>query len=83
MCLAPAEESAVDDFAVLLLRTLRHIRRGRVFRMPRNVISLVISSKNRYAKTDVCIVDNQIFLPVQDESLDAIAVFAANHQIRQ
>ena len=82
MCLAPAEEFAVDDFAVLLLRTLRHIRRGRVFRT-KNVTPLVISSKNRYAKTDVCIVDNQIFLPVQDESLDAIAVFAANHQIRQ
>ncbi|KAH9079422.1 hypothetical protein EDB83DRAFT_2513941 [Lactarius deliciosus] len=47
---APAEESAVDDFVVLLL------------------LPLVICGENRYAKTDVCIVDqNEILLVVQED----------------
>jgi hypothetical protein len=93
---APAEESAVDDFAVLLLRALGYTRRGRVFRT-RKDIPLVICGENRHAKTDVCIVDdNEILLLVQEDKrhlensdpepqliAEAIAAFAANNQIRQ
>ncbi|KAH9005166.1 hypothetical protein EDB86DRAFT_2825476 [Lactarius hatsudake] len=93
---APAEESAVDDFVVLLLRALRYNTRGRVLRT-RKDIPLVICGENRYAKTDVCIVDqNEILLVVQEDKrhmensdpepqliVGAIAAFAANNQIRR
>ena len=93
---APAEESAVDDFAILLLRALGYTGRGRVFRS-RKDIPLVICGENSHAKTDVCIVDdNEILLLVQEDKrhmensdpepqliAEAIAAFAANNQIRQ
>ncbi|KAH9050758.1 hypothetical protein EDB84DRAFT_1259073 [Lactarius hengduanensis] len=94
---APAEESAVDDFVVLLLRALRYNTRGRVLRT-RKDIPLVICGENRYAKTDVCIIDqNEILLLVQEDKrrfMDnsdpepqliavAIAAFAANNQTRR
>ena len=64
---APAEESAVDDFAVLLLRALGYTTRGRVLRT-RKDIPLVICGENRHAKTDVCIIDeNEILLLVQED----------------
>ncbi|KAH8982020.1 hypothetical protein EDB92DRAFT_1895630 [Lactarius akahatsu] len=89
-------ESAVDDFAVLLLRALRYNTRGRVLRT-RKDIPLVICGENRHAKTDVCIVDqNEILLLVQEDKqhmdnsdpepqliAEAIAVFAANNRTRR
>ena len=48
---APAEESAVDNFAVLLLCALGYNMRGRVLIM-RKVIPLIICGENRHAKTD-------------------------------
>jgi hypothetical protein len=93
---APAEESAVDDFAVLLLRALGYNTRGRSLRT-RKDIPLVICGENRLAKTDVCIVDqNKILLLIQEDKrhmdhsdpepqliAEAIAAFAANNQTRQ
>ncbi|KAH9180561.1 hypothetical protein EDB89DRAFT_2110649 [Lactarius sanguifluus] len=84
---APAEESAVDDFVVLPVAVLR----------TRKDIPLVICGENRYAKTDVCIVDqNEILLVVQEDKrhmdnsdpepqliAGAIAAFAANNQTRR
>ena len=68
LAMAPAaEESAVDDFAVLLLRALGYTRRGRVSRT-RKVLPLVICGENRHAKTDVCLIDeNEIVLLVQED----------------
>ncbi|KAG1724297.1 uncharacterized protein EDB91DRAFT_143068 [Suillus paluster] len=93
---APAEESAVDDYAVLLLRALGYTKRGRVLRT-RKDIPLVICAENRHVKTDVCIIDdNQILLLVQEDKrhldssdaepqliAEAIAAFAANNLTRQ
>lgn len=93
---ATAEESAVDDFAVLLLRALRYNTWGRVLRT-RKDIPFVICGENRHAKTDVCIIDqNEILLLVQQDKrlmdnsnpepqliAEAIAAFAANNQTRQ
>ena len=96
MFLAPAEESAVDDFAFLLLRALGYNARGRVLRT-RKDIPLVICGENRHATTDICIVDqNEILLLVQEDKrhmdnsnpepqliAEAIAAFAANNEIRR
>ncbi|KAF8343594.1 hypothetical protein F5887DRAFT_1283444 [Amanita rubescens] len=93
---APEEESAVDDFAVLLLRALGYTTRGRVLRT-RKDIPLIICGEARHAKTDVCIIDqNEILLLVQEDKqhldssdpepqliAEAIAAFAANNQTRQ
>jgi len=96
MSLAPAEESAVDDFAVLLLRALRYTTRGRVFRT-RKDIPFIICGEKRHTKTDVCIIDHSdILLLVQEDKrhmeasipeaqliAEAIAAFAANNRTRQ
>ncbi|KAI0293287.1 hypothetical protein B0F90DRAFT_1643190, partial [Multifurca ochricompacta] len=93
---APAEESAVDDFAVLLLRALGYTPRGRVVRT-RKEIPLIICGEARHAKMDVCIIDqNEIWLLDQEDKqhldssdpepqliAEAIAAFAANNQTRQ
>ncbi|KAG1881176.1 hypothetical protein F4604DRAFT_467396 [Suillus subluteus] len=96
---APAEESAVDDFTVLLLRALGYTKRRRVPRT-RKVIPFVVCSEDRQAETDVCIIDeNGILLLVMQEDkrhmdssygdpepqliAEAIAAFAANNQTRQ
>jgi hypothetical protein len=63
------EESAVDDFAVELFKTLGYVRRNRVART-RKDIPLLICGEQRHAKTDVCIVDrsqNDILLLVQED----------------
>ena len=94
---APAEESAVDDFAVLLLRALGYTPRGRVVRT-RKEIPLIICGEARHMKTDVCIIDqNEIVLLVQEDKrhldlasdpepqliAEAIAAFPANNRTRQ
>ena len=93
---APAEESAVDDFAVLLLRALGYTGRGRVLRT-RKDLPLVICGETRHAKTDVCLIDdNEILLLVQEDKrhmegsdpepqliAEAIAAFSANNRTRQ
>jgi len=93
---APTEESAVDDFAVLLLRAIGYTRRDRVFRT-RKDIPLLICGEARHAKTDVCIIDDdEVLLLVQEDKrhkensdpesqliAEAIAAFAANNEIRQ
>ena len=63
------EESAVDDFAVELFKTLGYVRRNRVART-RKDIPLLICGEQRHAKIDVCIVDrsqNDILLLVQED----------------
>ncbi|KAH9063425.1 hypothetical protein EDB87DRAFT_1681476 [Lactarius vividus] len=92
----PAEESAVDDFAVLLLRALRYNTRGRVLKTKKD-IPLVICGENRYAKTDVSVIDqNEILLLVQEDKrhmdnsdpelqliAGAIAALATNNRTRR
>ncbi|KAJ7019067.1 hypothetical protein C8F04DRAFT_1214417 [Mycena alexandri] len=66
-----AEESAVDDFAVLLLKELGYVPIGRILRT-RKYIPLVICGENRPAKTDVCIIDDGgILLLVQEDKQQA------------
>ena len=94
---APVEESAVDDFAVLLLHALGYSMRGRVLRT-RKDIPLVICGKFRHAKIDVSVVNqnNILLLLVQEDKqhmghpdpeaqliAEAIAAFTANNQTRQ
>ncbi|KIJ47466.1 hypothetical protein M422DRAFT_28800 [Sphaerobolus stellatus SS14] len=96
MAMPPNEESAVDDFAVALLRACGYIRRGRVART-RKDINLFICGENRHAKTDVCILDdNEILLLVQEDKrhmdssnpeaqliAEAIAAFDSNNHTRE
>jgi hypothetical protein len=65
MSIAPGEESAVDDFAVLLFRALG--RRSRVFRA-RKDIPFVVCGENKH-ETDVCILfdDTEILLLVHED----------------
>ncbi|KAI6103481.1 hypothetical protein F5141DRAFT_1007661, partial [Pisolithus sp. B1] len=64
----PAEESAVDDFAVILLRALGYEPRGRTLRI-RTDLPLVICGENRQVKTDVCLIDEHeiIYLLLQED----------------
>jgi len=92
----PNEESAVDDFAVALLRACGYIRRGRVVRT-RKDINFLVCGENRHAKTDVCILDdNEILLLVQEDKrhmdssnpeaqliAEAIAAFDSNNYTRE
>ncbi|OBZ78038.1 hypothetical protein A0H81_01843 [Grifola frondosa] len=93
---APAEESAVDDFAVLLFRALGYAPRGRILRTRKN-LALVINGENRRAETDVCLVgeDRIVLLLVQEDKrhledsdpepqliAGAIAAFTANNRWR-
>jgi len=67
MSVEPIEESAVGDFAVLLLRGMGYNSRGREIRT-RIDIPLVICGDRRHAKIDVCIVDrNRILLLIQED----------------
>ncbi|KAI6103498.1 hypothetical protein F5141DRAFT_210462 [Pisolithus sp. B1] len=93
----PAEESAVDDFAMILLRALGYEPRGRTLRT-RKDLPLVICGKNRQAKTDVTLIDeDEIILLVQEDKrhlsetegdpepqliAEAIAAFALNNRRR-
>ncbi|KAG2042597.1 hypothetical protein BDR03DRAFT_943763 [Suillus americanus] len=95
---ASAEEFAVDDFTVLLLRALGYTKRKRVPRT-RKVISFVVCAEDRHAKMDVCIIDETgiLLLVMQEDKChmdssydpepqfiaEAIAAFAANNQTRQ
>lgn len=66
---APAEESAVDDFAVELFKALGYVKRHRIART-RKDIPFLICGEWRHAKTDVCLVDrlqNDILLLVQED----------------
>jgi hypothetical protein len=97
MALAPAEESAVDDFAVVLLRALGYEPRGRSLRT-RKDLHLVICGETRHAKTDVCLIDDDdnIVLLIQEDKChlfledpqpqlvaEAIAAFTLNNQKRE
>ncbi|KIL59137.1 hypothetical protein M378DRAFT_275214 [Amanita muscaria Koide BX008] len=63
----PAEEFAVDDFAVHLLTLLGYVPRTRMART-RADIPLTICGQECHAKTDVCIVDSDdILLLVQED----------------
>ncbi|KAK0222059.1 hypothetical protein IW262DRAFT_1377971 [Armillaria fumosa] len=91
----PGQESAVDDFAIELLKTLGYAQRPRVARS-RLDIPLFICGEQRYAKTDVCIMDsNEILLLIQEDKrhmenkdpepqliAEAIAAFQANNDKR-
>jgi hypothetical protein len=95
----PAEESAVDDFAVALFTLLGYVKRHRVART-RKDIPLFICGDWRHAKTDVCLIDrqqNDILLLVQEDKryqedprsaqhqlvAEAIAAFDYNNRIRE
>lgn len=63
----PAEELAVNDFAVCLLTMLGYVPRSRMART-RADIPLIICGEPWHAKTDVCIVDeNDILFLVQED----------------
>jgi hypothetical protein len=64
----PGEESAVDDFAVHLLRLLGYHRPNRYIRT-RKDIPLFMCSSDTHAKTDVCVTDRTsgILLLVQED----------------
>ncbi|KAJ7938144.1 hypothetical protein B0H13DRAFT_1134084 [Mycena leptocephala] len=96
LAMLPVEvgESAVDDFAVLLLEELGYVSFGRVTRT-RKSIPLVIFGENRHAKTDVCIDDSGILIllvqedkrlggnPVPQLVAEAIAAFQSNNVTRE
>ncbi|KAK0468586.1 hypothetical protein IW261DRAFT_1372952 [Armillaria novae-zelandiae] len=91
----PAQESAVDDFTIELLRTLGYARRPRVTRS-RLDIPFFICGEQHHARTDVCIVDStEILLLIQEDKrhmeekdpepqliAEAIAAFQANNDKR-
>ncbi|KAJ7160967.1 hypothetical protein C8R46DRAFT_955893 [Mycena filopes] len=90
---ADSEESAVDDFAVLLFQELGYVPVGRVIRTRKN-IPLVICGEKRHAKTDVCIIDDDgmLLLVVQEDKrrnpvpqlvAEAIATFYSNNLTRE
>jgi hypothetical protein len=69
MNLVPGEESAVDDFAIQLLRTMGYEGRamGRDLRS-RKDIPLLICGEWRHANTDVCIISrDEILLLIQED----------------
>jgi hypothetical protein len=89
------QDSAVKDFAVLLLGASGYTPRGRVLRTMKD-IPLVICGEVMDTQVDVCVTDrHEIFLLVQEDQclalLDpeaqliakAIAAFAANNLTRQ
>ncbi|KAJ7731820.1 hypothetical protein DFH07DRAFT_847003 [Mycena maculata] len=90
------DDSAVDDFAVLLLKELGYLPIGRVSRM-RLDIRFVICGEERYADTDVCVIDDHgIILLVQEHKrreetrspvpqlvAQAIAAFHSNNRQRE
>jgi hypothetical protein len=97
MTSALEEESAVNDFAVMLLRALDYTYVGKILRT-RKTLPLVICGEYRQAKTDVCLVDNrhQILLLVQEDKrhldeadpepqliAEAIAAVTANNRMHQ
>jgi hypothetical protein len=59
----PAEESAVDNFAVCLLTLLGYVPRTRMTRT-RADIPLTICGEQCHAKTDVCVVDEEDILAI-------------------
>lgn len=94
-----SEESAVDDFAMLLFRFLGYPSRHRVARAHKD-IPLLICGENRHAKTGVCLIDRsqgKILLVVQEDKrfgenpldaesqpiAEAIGAFAYNNTIRE
>jgi hypothetical protein len=91
----PAEEFAVDDFAVCLLTLLGYVPRTRMTRT-RADMPLTICGKQCHAKTDVCVVDeDDILLLVQQDKrhkerkdpephliAEVIAAFQANNTRR-
>jgi hypothetical protein len=86
----PAEESAVDNFAVCLPTLLGYVPRTRMTRT-RADIPLTICGEQCHAKTDVCVVDeDDILLVVQENKQhkerkdpeEAIAAFQANNTRR-
>ncbi|EIW58081.1 uncharacterized protein TRAVEDRAFT_126570 [Trametes versicolor FP-101664 SS1] len=70
MAPAAAEESAVGDFAVELLKCLGYVKRHRVARTRKHT-PFFICGEWRHAKTDVCLVDRQqhdiLFLVQEDK----------------
>ncbi|KAI6100413.1 hypothetical protein EV401DRAFT_1877610, partial [Pisolithus croceorrhizus] len=97
MSIKTAQESAVDDFAMILLRALGYEPRGRTLRTRRDLL-LVICGENRQAKADVVLIDeDEIILLVQENKrhlsetegdpepqliAEAIATFAFNNRRR-
>ncbi|KAJ7220336.1 hypothetical protein GGX14DRAFT_493710 [Mycena pura] len=91
------DESAVDDFAVLLLRELGYAPAGRVIRT-RKDIPLIVCGDNTLMKADVCIVDGggiMLLLVLEDRRhvggadplpqlvAEAIAAFDLNNMTRE
>ncbi|KAF8581583.1 hypothetical protein K439DRAFT_216445 [Ramaria rubella] len=98
MDLVPGEESAVDDFAMQLLRMMGYA--GRAVRRDlrsRKDIPLFMCGEWVHAKTDICVVDgNEILLLVQEDKrhkeprdpqpqliAEAIAAVQSNNRVRK
>ncbi|KAF9479936.1 hypothetical protein BDN70DRAFT_806160, partial [Pholiota conissans] len=91
----PAEKSAVDDFAVILLREMGYEPRRRALRTKKD-LPFFVCGENRHATTDVCLIDeDDIILLVQEDKpymstedpvaqliAKAIAAFATNNRTR-
>jgi hypothetical protein len=92
-----SQETAIDDFAREVLRTVGFEERGLVLRT-RHTIPLTICGDNKIAQIDVCLLDRQstILLVVQNDKTDfnpsdpeaqliveAIAAYQYNNQKRQ
>ncbi|KIJ42733.1 hypothetical protein M422DRAFT_170821 [Sphaerobolus stellatus SS14] len=94
----PGEESAVDDFVMQLLRTIRGYAGRAVGRdlRSRKDIPFLICGEWRHAKIDVCVMDrNEILLLVQEDKrhmelgdphsqliAEAIAAVQSNNRVR-
>jgi len=76
------EESAVDDFALILFRVTGYINGQRVARTRKN-IPLLICGEWRNAKTDVCLVDRPrgVILLLQEDKRQAATVLDAPAQL--
>jgi hypothetical protein len=95
MRIRQSEESAVDDFASRLLETLGYTDMNHLV-CTRKSIRFLICGTNSYAKTDICIMDDNeiLFILQEDKShispadpepqiiAEAIAAFQYNNNIR-
>ena len=78
----PGEESAVDDFALQLLRLMGYASRplGRDLRT-RKDIPLFICGEWRHAKTDVCVMDTNGYLLLVQEDKRHLEIVDAEFQL--
>lgn len=76
----PAEESAVEDLAVALLRALGYEPRGRTLRTRKDLL-LLVCGETRHARTDVCLIDEDKIIPLIQEDKRHLALEAPEAQL--